>query len=484
VDLRSLPEIPDDADVLGVPAFADRVDDAPAAAFLATSGFTGKVGQVVALPGEGDGPARVVVGLGPADIVDADVLRRAAAATARATGRYRRVALDLPAAASDSVASAAAARAVAEGFLLAGYRFRRYKSGDDGDAPATERVDVIGPAGAEVEAALGAGQRVVAAVALARDLGNEPGGALTPPAFAGRAAQVAASTGLTCEVWDEHRIAAERLGGLLGVSRGSTQPPRLVVLGFEPDQPDEPAGTVALVGKGVTFDSGGLTLKPTKMMLEMKIDMAGAAAVLGTMSTLRDLGCPARVVGWLPLTDNMGGGDATRIGDVLRARNGTTIEVHNADAEGRLILADGLALACESRPDAVVDVATLTLAVSMAVGRRHAGLMGNHDGWLGQVRDAAARAGEAVWSLPMPDDLRPQLDSKVADLVNVAGHQYGQTVLGALFLREFVADGIPWAHLDIAGPAFSENDDGEWAAGATGFGVRTLVELLGAYRRP
>jgi leucyl aminopeptidase len=220
------------------------------------------------------------------------------------------------------------------------------------------------------------------------------------------------------------------------------------------------------------------------MMLEMKIDMAGAAVVLGTMSTLRDLGCPARVVGWLPLTDNMGGGDATRIGDVLRARNGTTIEVHNADAEGRLILADGLALACESRPDALVDIATLTAAVSMAVGRRHAGLMGNHDGWLGQVRDAAARAGEAVWPLPMPDDLRPELDSKVADLVNVAGHQYGQTVLGALFLREFVAGGIPWAHLDIAGPAFSEKDDGEWAAGATGFGVRTLVELLGAYRRP
>jgi leucyl aminopeptidase len=391
------------------------------------------------------------------------------------------VALDLPAAASDSVAPAAAARAVAEGFLLAGYRFRRYKSGDDGDARATERVDVIGPPGAEVEAALDAGQRVVAAVTLSRDLGNEPGGALTPPAFAERAAEVAASTGLTCEVWDEHRIAAERLGGLLGVNRGSSQPPRLVILTYEPDQP---AGTVALVGKGVTFDSGGLTLKPNQMMLEMKIDMAGAGAVLGALSTLRNLGCPVRAVGWLPLTDNMGGGDATRLGDVLRTRNGKTIEVRNADAEGRLILADGLALACEAGPDAVVDLATLTDAVSMSVGRRYAGLMGNHDGWVAQVREAAERADEAVWPLPLSDGLRSQLDSKVADLANVAGHRYGQSVLGALFLREFLADGIPWAHLDIAGPAFCDQDDGDWVAGATGFGVRTLVELLCAYRQP
>jgi leucyl aminopeptidase len=482
VDLRPVPEIPADADVVGLPAFTDRLGDAPAAGFLAASGFTGKVGEAVPLPGVGDGPARVVVGMGAAGAVDTGVLRAAAATTARATRRYRRVAVCLQAD-PDTLAPAAAARAMTEGFLLGGYRFTRYKTGERAGTPATERVDLVGWVGwaaADVQAAILAGQHVAGAVALARDLGNEPGGALTPPVFAERAADVAARTGLACEVWDEHRIAAERLGGLLGVNRGSSQPPRLVILTYEPDQP---AGTVALVGKGVTFDSGGLTLKPNQMMLEMKLDMAGAGAVLGALSTLRDLGCPVRAVGWLPLTDNMSGGDATRLGDVLRTRNGKTIEVRNADAEGRLILADGLALACEAGPDAVVDVATLTDAVSMSVGRRYAGLMGNHDGWAAQVRDAAERAGEAVWQLPLPGVLRSQLDSKVADLANVAGHRYGQSVLAALFLREFLADGIPWAHLDIAGPAFCDQDDGDWVAGATGFGVRTLVELLCAYRQ-
>jgi leucyl aminopeptidase len=479
VDLRLVADTPADTEVLGVPAWTDALDDTPDPGFLAASGFTGKVGEAVALPG-GDGPALLVVGMGPADAVDADALRRGAAATARATRRYRRVALSLPAAAR-TLSPADTVRAVTEGFLLASYRFTRYKTGDRAEPAATERVDVVGPSGPDAQAALDSGRRVAAAVTLARDLGNEPGGVLTPPAFAERAAAVAETAGLACEIWDEQRITAERLGGLLGVNRGSAQPPRLVTLGYEPDQP---RGTVALVGKGVTFDSGGLTLKPNPMMLDMKIDMAGAGAVLGAMSTLRELGCPVRVVGWLPLTDNMAGGDATRLGDVLRTRNGKTVEVRNTDAEGRLILADGLALASEGRPDAIVDVATLTDTVPMAVGRRYAGLIGNHDGWVAQVRDAADRAGEAVWPLPLPDPLRSQLDSTVADLVNVTGNRYGQSVLAALFLREFVADGTPWAHLDIAGPAFCDSDDGDWVAGATGFGVRTLVELLCGYRQP
>jgi leucyl aminopeptidase len=481
VDLRLVAETPPDADVLGVPAFTDALDDTPDPGFLAASGFTGKVGEAMALPGAGDGPALLVVGMGAADAVDAEALRRAAAAAARATRRYRRVALALPAAAASTLTPTETVRAVTEAFLLAQYRFIRYKTGHGAEPAATERVDVVAPAGAEVRAALDAGRRVATAVSLARDLGNEPGGALTPPAFAERAAAVAEEAGLACEVWDTKRITAERLGGLLGVNRGSAQPPRLVILAYEPDRP---RGTVALVGKGVTFDSGGLTLKPNPMMLDMKIDMAGAAAVLGAMSTLPDLHCPVRVLGWLPLTDNMAGGDATRLGDVLRTRNGKTVEVRNTDAEGRLILADGLALASEARPDAIVDLATLTDAVPMTVGRRYAGLAGSHDGWVAQVREAAGRAGEAVWALPLAEVLRPQLESKVADLVNVTGNRYGQSVLAALFLREFVADGTPWAHLDIAGPAFCDEDDGEWVAGATGYGVRTLVELLCGYRQP
>jgi leucyl aminopeptidase len=212
--------------------------------------------------------------------------------------------------------------------------------------------------------------------------------------------------------------------------------------------------------------------------------MAGAAAVLGAMSALSELDCAVRVVGWLLLTDNMSGGDATRIGDVLRMRNGTTVEVINADAEGRLLLADGLALAAEDGPDAMVDVATLTDTVGMAVGRRVTGLAGNHAGWQAQVADAAAAAGEMVWPLPLDGVDRRRLDSKIADLVNAPQYRYGQSALAALFLREFVPAGLPWAHLDIAGPAVCEEEEGVWVAGATGVGVRTLIELAGRYRRP
>lgn len=462
------PHLPPDADLEVIPVFADRLDAVPRRDFAERSGFAGAPAETVLLPGESAGdPARLLLGLGPQDAADPAVLRRAAAGLSRAVRRYRRPAVRMP------FDSEAAVAAVAEGLLLGGYRFTTYKATSD---PAPDRIDLIvdGPAGPEL---LGRVRRRVDGVLLARDLGNEPGGSLTPAVFAERAAEVAESNDLTCEVWDEKRIAAERLGGLLGVSRGSVQPPRLVVLRYEPD---DPRGTVGLVGKGVTFDSGGLTLKTTPMMLKMKIDMAGAAAVLGACSVLRDLDVGVRVLAWLPLTDNMSGGDATRLGDVLRTRDGTTVEVRNADAEGRLILADGLALAAEARPDAIVDVATLTDGIPVAIGGRYAGLAGNHPGWVDQVAAAAGRAGELVWRLPLNDLDRKLLDSRIADLVNEPGKRYGQSASAALFLREFVPPDIPWAHLDMAGPAFAEEDDGEWIAGATGYGVLTLAELLSA----
>jgi len=502
VDVRVLPQVPADADVVAVPVFADRLDALPENGFLAAAGFAGGVGEAVALPGVPGEPARILMGLGPSGPVEVDALRRAAATAARATRRYRRVALTVPQA---QCPADAAVRAVTEACLLARYRFTRYKSATLKSTVETDgavRLDLVTPAGdgAGCQRAVAAAQQVAAAVLLARELGNEPGGVLTAPAFAERAAALATEHGLVCEVWDEHRIAAERLGGLLGVNRGSAQPPRLVRLAYEPAGAGQPAGayepggvdelggayapggppvgTVALVGKGVTFDSGGLTLKPNQMMVDMKIDMAGAAAVLATLCALPGLGCPHRVVGWLPLTDNMPGGDATRLGDVLRTRCGVTVEVRNADAEGRLILADALALAAEEAPDRIVDIATLTDTVPMAVGRRYAGLAGNDPDWLAHVQAAAARAGELVWPLPLDGVPRSQLDSKIADLVNATGNRYGQSSLAALFLNEFVPESIPWAHLDIAGPAFTDDDDAEWSAGATGFGVRTLVELV------
>jgi leucyl aminopeptidase len=241
---------------------------------------------------------------------------------------------------------------------------------------------------------------------------------------------------------------------------------------------------VALVGKGITFDSGGLSLKTTDSMVGMKGDMAGAAAVLATFSALDSVRPPVRVLGFLPLTDNMPGGDATRVGDVLRIRNGTTVEVLNTDAEGRLVLADALSLAGEAEPDAIVDLATLTGACMVALGTGIAGLMGNHDGFVEQVRAAAGTAGEPVWPLPLPDELRPQLDSDVADMKNVGTGRWGGALIAGLFLERFVPEDVPWAHLDIAGPADATEEASESRKGGTGFGVRTLLRLLSDFRKP
>jgi leucyl aminopeptidase len=319
-------------------------------------------------------------------------------------------------------------------------------------------------------------------VRVARDLVNLPGGTLTPTAFATRAEELADLKGFDIEVLGPDEIAAERLGGLLGVNRGSTEEPRFVKLAWEPA--DKARGTVALVGKGITFDSGGLSLKPSDSMIGMKGDMAGAATVLATFSALDAVQPRVRVLGYLPLTDNMPGGDATRVGDVLRIRNGTTVEVLNTDAEGRLVLADALSMAGDDGPAAIVDLATLTGACMVALGQKIAGLMGNHDGFLDQVRAAADAEGEAVWPLPLPADLRSSIDSEVADIKNISGNRWAGASVAGLFLQEFVADGTPWAHLDIAGPADAADDDGMTRKGGTGFGVRTLLHLLARYRPP
>jgi leucyl aminopeptidase len=293
-----------------------------------------------------------------------------------------------------------------------------------------------------------------------------------------------AEHGFEVEVLDREEIVRQRLGGLLGVNRGSTEEPRFLKLSWEPGDATDSSPTVALVGKGITFDSGGLSLKSTDSMIGMKGDMAGAATVLAAFTALEAVRPPVRVLGYLPLTDNMPGGDATRIGDVLRIRNGKTVEILNTDAEGRLVLADALSLASEDGADAIVDLATLTGACMVALGARIAGLMGNDDGFVDQVRAAADAAGEDVWPLPLPDDLRPQLDSDVADLKNVSSGRWGGALVAGLFLKEFVADGTAWAHLDIAGPADALDEDAETRKGGTGFGVRTLLQLLSDFRRP
>ena len=446
-------------------------------AHLDGQGFEGKKGDVRALPGESG--TTYVVGLGPAAEVDATVLRFAAGALARAAKRHAALSVDLLGAAADGTSPADGAQAVTEGLVLGGYQFSTFKS--DPKPSALTKVHLIGGGGKRAQDAIDRGLAIAEAVCWARDLENEPGGSLTPSELAKQAAAVGGRAGFEVTVWDEKEIRKQKLGGLLGVNRGSEQAPRFLRLELAPAKP---RGTVALVGKGITFDSGGLSLKPSDGMVGMKGDMGGAAAVLGAFRALAALGTKVRVIGFLPITDNMTGGDATRVGDVLTIRNGKTVEVLNTDAEGRLILADGLSLASEESPDAIVDLATLTGACIVALGDRTAGLMGNHEGWMGQVRAAADSVGEPVWPLPLPAHIRGRLDSELADLKNITDTRYGGALAAGIFLREFVGEGIPWAHLDIAGPADSHVVEGELVKGGTGFGVRTLVELLSSYTKP
>jgi leucyl aminopeptidase len=457
------------ADATAVAVAAGAVDEP----FLVARGFTAKPGEVVAAPAT-DGRGVVLhVGVGPAADVTPAVLRRAAGAASRAAGTAKTLVLDL------GGDAAAASKAIAEGAVLGAYRFNAYRTKPQ-DSKLREVIIVGGD-----KAAVAAGARAAEATCLARDLVNEPGGSLTAPALADRAAAAAEAAGLSCTVHDEKSLRKLGFGGLLAVNQGSTNPPRFVELGYEPAKGGKSAPTIALVGKGITFDSGGLSIKTADGMAAMKSDMGGAAAIIGALSAVADLKPRVRVRAYLPMTDNMLGGDAVRVGDVVRHYGGSTTEVLNTDAEGRLLLADALAYATESRkghskPDAVVDLATLTGACMVALGTKTAGLMSNDDDLADRVLAAGARAGEPLWRLPMPDVEKRRLESKVADRKNT-GHRYGGAIHAALFLRDFVGNGTPWVHLDIAGPAFNEeSDDADTPAGGTGFGVRTLLELLGS----
>jgi leucyl aminopeptidase len=479
------------ADLLVVPAsadgplgdaaatLADRLGDDVAALSVA-AGFEGKPGQTVLVPTGGRLLAKAVllIGVGDPAKMTTDGLRRAGATLARSATKVSTVATTLLDVTPDEIAPSAAAQALAEGVLLGAYQFLEYKS--QATPSALRRVNVLDRR-AEVGRGLERGTVVANAVIWARDIVNEPSGSKSPAEFAAAARRLLARSGVSVQVLTEAQIRAERLGGVLGVGQGSARPPRFLKLTYTPA--GRALGHLALVGKGVVFDSGGLSLKPANGMETMKTDMSGAAAVVAAMSVLRRLGVQARVTGYVPLVENMPSGTAIRPGDVLRIRNGKTVEVLNTDAEGRLILADALSLAVEDRVDAIVDVATLTGACMVALGEKIAGLMSNHEGFSEQVRSAADRAGEAVWPLPLPTEYRKLLDSEVADLRNISTGNYGGALTAGIFLQQFVGD-RPWVHLDIAGPARASADDAYLVKGGTGFAVRTLVELAGAFAVP
>ena len=438
------------------------------------------MGQTFAVPGRDGGPATLVVGLGPAGELGPNVIRRAGGAVARAARRDQVVAVRLLDALEPARRPAAAA-ALAEGIVRRLLPLRHLQVGARGRRPRPRAVVVVGGGGQRLRDQLALGARIADGVALARDLVNTPGGDLTPEKLAEAATEIAAREGFELSVLDHDGIVEAGLGGLLGVNRGSTQPARFIQITYTPPGA---RGSLALVGKGITFDSGGLSIKTAAGMTTMKDDMGGAAAILGALSVVKAVNPKVAIRAYIPATDNMTGGDATRVGDVLRIRNGKTVEVLNTDAEGRLVLADGLSMASEAKPDAIVDLATLTGAVEVALGKSVAGLMANHAGWGDQVAEAGDKVGERTWTLPLIEDYRSHLDSEVADLRNIGRPMQAGTIIAGLFLREFVADGIPWAHLDIAGTAWSESDDLDLSKGGTGWGVRLLVELVRSFRRP
>ncbi len=472
--------LPKSATALGQPvtveSMSELADDVRRVAEL--SGFTGANGQTFAWPGTMEEPVTVYVGLGESAAVDADGLRAAGAAFVRAVSDHQTAACAIadgwPSDGESSLSAPEAVAAVTEGIGLAAYRFDEYKS--DPTRDPLRRISVIG-SGSGVRKAFTEALARVQAVTLARDLTNQPGGSLTPEAFAQVARDVGDRAGLKVTVWDERRIARQRFGGLLAVNQGSTHPPRFVIVEYKPE--GKATGSIGLIGKGITFDSGGLSLKTGQGMMTMKVDMAGGAAVLAAVSLLPALGSKTAATAYIPLTDNMVNGEAQRPGDVFTARNGKTVEVLNTDAEGRLVLADALAYASEQKHDALVDIATLTGAVSAALGGSYAGLMGHGDGLLDQVEQAAARRGEKIWRLPLPSEYRRQLDSPIADLKNIGGAgASGGALTAGLFLEEFVDADRPWAHLDLGMSAMVDADDGVLVRGATGSGVRLLADLV------
>lgn len=458
--------------VLGVRDDEDSLGLAPT---LASLGFTGEKGQVVTLPAGDAAAAATVVAVGLSAEPDAEELRRAAAAGLRAAARTKAstVALALHPAEAEEVS------AVAEGALLGSYRYTPYKTKKDADVPETSvRTLTVLSAFARQSTVADAVERtavVARATALARDWVNTPPGDLRPPVFADQIVERASDRPVKVSVWDEKRLEKEHCGGILGVGAGSDAPPRLVRLAYEPR---DAVTHLALVGKGITFDSGGLSIKTGAGMQTMKIDMAGAAAVVAATLAIAELGLPVKVTAFACLAENMPSGSATRPGDVLSMRSGSTVEVHNTDAEGRLVLADGLALAVEAGAERIVDVATLTGACMIALGERTTGVLGNDETLTESVLSAARATGESMWPLPIVEEMKAAVgSSKIADIRQHNPKPYGGTLFAAAFLREFVGE-TPWAHLDIAGPSFNDGaEHGYTPAGGTGVSVRTLVQL-------
>jgi leucyl aminopeptidase len=465
----------------GATRAVDAALDGQIQALIDGGDVQGKRNEVTVLYPRGAIPAQrvILVGLGKRAAFSLEGVRQAAATAAKRAHDLGVTHLHtvVHGAGAGGIAPAQAAQAVVEGTLLALYRFHELKTQVNNERPHLAALTLVEFDATRLPAlADGArvGQVMAASAAWARDLVNRPANVATPSHIAEAAQEVAEATGLRCEVLERAALEALEMGALLSVNRGGDEPAKLVILEHNADRDELPV--VALVGKGITFDTGGISLKPSKNMHRMKGDMGGAAAVLGAMRAVALLDLPLRVVGLTPLTENMPGARATKPGDVVRSRKGITIEILNTDAEGRLILADALTYAGEFAPDAVFDVATLTGARTIALGDHAAAVMGD-EGLIDKLRAAGDTTYERVWPLPLFEEYNKQLKSEVADVQNIGGRPAGCITAG-LFLSRFVPDDLPWVHIDIAGLGETERVGPYTPKGATGFGVRLLVEML------
>ncbi|MGB8657888.1 MAG: leucyl aminopeptidase [Candidatus Zixiibacteriota bacterium] len=459
---------------------------------LEVGDFAGQLGQTAVLYPHGALKSQRVIltGLGKREEVTGERLRRAYGFAGRKIRELRleSVSASVPESIRPKIKLEQAAQAMVEGILLSNYKLDRYKSGDESRRPALGNLTIVEEDRqkiAEIERGIRQGETFAWTASFTRDLANQPANYLTPERFAGEAEKLAKESNLRCEIFSSAQIRKLGMNALLAVGAGSSQSPKLVVLEYSP--PKRAINTLALVGKGITFDAGGLSLKQTENMLDMKGDMMGGAVVMSGIAACAKMKLPLHLVGIVPAAENLPSGTAQKIGDIITSHSGKTIEVLNTDAEGRLILADALSFAQSFKPDAIIDVATLTAAIKTALGSICAGFFSNHPRLRDRIVKAGELTGERVWEMPLWDEYREFLKSDLADIKNVGG-KWGGAILAATFLKTFVGD-FPWLHLDIAGVDFTDKDDcyfkddSYWTKGATGFGARLLLQFLKDWER-
>ncbi len=458
-----------DAPLSGLAADLDSALDGLISDIVASDGFKAKVGETRTLYTPGRAAARVLLfGLGKEDKFSDTQLRRALGKAARAARGLKKTEIAVALAGLNI-------EAATEALILGLARYIEFKK--DKDATEIETITLLSPDAATSEAAIARAQIIANATLKCRHLVNTPSNLKSPELFAQVAREIGEESGLQVTVWDEQKIQDEKMGALYAVGKGSDNPPRFIVIEYAPAGTENDA-PICLVGKGISFDTGGYSLKPSASMEEMKDDMAGAGIVLSVMSAVKAAGIQKRVFGIVASAENMISGNAQRPGDIITARDGTTIEVLNTDAEGRLVLADALVWASEQKPAAIVDFATLTGAIGIALGQEGAGLFSNDDDLSAQLIASSETVGEPIWRFPLWDAYDDKMKGKISDLKNISGDRYAGSITAAVFLRHFVGEGIAWAHLDVAAVSIVKTEKHLTALGATGFGVRLVLDYL------